>query len=171
LHHDFNIVKDLYNKHGLIVTELCEEPESAEYGACSFTLHGLAVKFRVSKITPKKTGQFVTIWKRNDEGITQPFDEADELDFVIVCSRQENNFGQFIFPKAVLVNKGIITGNGKQGKRGIRVYPPWDIADNKQALKTQQWQLRFFVDLKNGCTAHTMHSMLHLKQISPELKS
>jgi len=156
LHQDFYIVKDLYAKHGLRVTELCEDPESAEYAACSYKLNGLAVKFRFSKITPKKTGQFVTIWKRNDEGITQPFDETDELDFVIVCSRQETNFGQFIFPKAVLVQKGIITGNGKPGKRGIRVYPPWDTTNNKQAIKTQQWQMKYFFDLQHGTSRELM---------------
>ena len=53
--------------------------ESAEYGACSFKLNGKTIQFRVSKITPTKTGQFVTIWKRNKEGITEPFDNADNF--------------------------------------------------------------------------------------------
>jgi hypothetical protein len=49
------------------------------------------------------------------------------------------------FLKSVLADKGIITKNGKEGKRGIRVYPPWDIATNKQAEKTQSWQTKYFL--------------------------
>ncbi|MES2680766.1 MAG: MepB family protein [Bacteroidota bacterium] len=166
MHKDFDIVKALYDQHGLSVTGLSEEPESFEYGACTYNLNGLVVKFRVSKITPKKAGQFVTIWKRNEQGITQPFDETDELDFVIISSRNGTDFGQFIFPKAVLVDKRIITGKGREGKRGIRVYPPWDKANNKQAIKTQEWQLRYFVDLQSGGSREAMRSKLHLKQVS-----
>ncbi|RYE38879.1 MAG: MepB domain containing protein, partial [Sphingobacteriales bacterium] len=38
----------------------------------------------------------------------------------------------------------ILSGNGKNGKRGFRVYPPWDLTENSQARKTQQWQLEYF---------------------------
>ncbi|MFC4818590.1 MepB family protein [Flavobacterium sp. GCM10023249] len=121
--------------------------ESIEYAASSFELDGKIIQFRVSKITPTKTGQFVTIWKRTKEGITAPFESTDSLDFIIINSRSGDNFGQFIFPKSVLIEHGIITNNGKEGKRGIRVYPPWDIATNKQAVKTQSWQLRYFLTI------------------------
>jgi hypothetical protein len=85
------------------------------------------------------------------EGITKPFDFLDELNFIIITSKNGNNFGQFIFPKSILADKGIITKNGKEGKRGIRVYPPWDIATNKQAEKTQSWQTKYFLTInKNG---------------------
>jgi hypothetical protein len=47
-----------------------------------------------------------------------------------------------------LVDQGIITNNGKEGKRGIRVYPPWDIAPNRQAMKTQSWQLKYFITIE-----------------------
>ena len=122
--------------------------ESTEYAACSFELNAKIIQHRVSKITPTKTGQFVTIWKRNQDGITIPFDLSDKLDFIIITARSEDNFGQFIFPKKVLANKGIITQNGKTGKRGIRVYPPWDIPNNKQAEKTQSWQIHYFLTIK-----------------------
>ncbi|HLO52782.1 MAG TPA: MepB family protein [Saprospiraceae bacterium] len=123
--------------------------ESKEYGACTFELNGKKIEQRISKITPTKTGQFVTIWKRNKEGITEPFDISDDFDFIIITSKSGDNFGQFIFPKSVLADKGIITRNGKIGKRGIRVYPPWDFATNKQALKTQSWQTKYFLTIKN----------------------
>lgn len=127
--------------------------ESIEYAACSFELNGKIIQHRVSKITPTKTGQFVTIWKRNQDGITAPFDLSDELDFIIITARSGDNFGQFIFPKSVLADKGIITQNSKTGKRGIRVYPPWDIPKSKQAERTQSWQTNYFLTIKtNGLT-------------------
>lgn len=122
--------------------------ESIEYGACYFELDGKKIQHRVSKITPSKNGQFVTIWKRNQDGLTEPFDSSDEIDFIIITARSGHNFGQFIFPKSVLANKGIISQNGKTGKRGIRVYPPWDKPESKQAEKTQSWQLDYFLTIE-----------------------
>ncbi|HRE78444.1 MAG TPA: MepB family protein [Flavobacterium sp.] len=141
---DLKFILDVYAKCGFTITNLKLHSESSEYAACSFELDGQKVEYRVSKITPTKTGQFVTIWKRNNEGITAPFDVSD-LDFIVITSKSGDKIGQFIFPKSVLVEKGIITSNGKQGKRGIRVYPPWDNANSKQAEQTQRWQTNYFV--------------------------
>lgn len=149
-HHLHNAKTLVYDKCGFDFGELIAEDESQEYGACTFRLNGLKIKFRVSKITPTKTGQFVTIWKRNKEGITQPFDLTDEIDFVIISSQNGDDFGQFIFPKSVLLDKRIMTGNIKEGKRGIRVYPPWDTVTNKQAEKTQLWQTKYFLTIDNS---------------------
>ena len=150
IHNDLKIVKELvYDKCGFDLTDLKQNLESKEYGACSFVLNGKTIQQRISKITPTKTGQFVTIWKRNENGITEPFDNSDDFDFVIITARNDNNFGQFIFPKSVLADNGIITQNGKEGKRGVRVYPPWDIVTNKQAMKTQNWQTKYFLTIKN----------------------
>jgi hypothetical protein len=125
IHNDLKVVKELvYDKCNFDLTNLKQNLESVEYGACSFVLNGKTIQQRVSKITPTKTGQFVTIWKRSKQGITEPFDISDELDFIIITSKSDDNFGQFVFPKSILADKGIITRNGKGGKRGIRVYPP-----------------------------------------------
>lgn len=149
MHSDLKVVKELvYDKCGFDLINLKCNLESAEYGACSFELNGKTIQFRVSKITPTKTGQFVSIWKRNREGITEPFDISDDLDFIIISSKSGDNFGQFIFPKSVLADNGIISINGKTGKRGIRVYPPWDVVTNKQAQKTQIWQSKYFLTIK-----------------------
>jgi len=150
IHRDLKVVKELvYDKCGFNLTNLKQNIESKEYGACTFELNGKTIQQRVSKITPTKTGQFVTIWKRNDNGITEPLDNSDDFDFIIITARDKDNFGQFIFPKSVLADNGIITRNGKEGKRGIRVYPPWDIATNKQAMKTQSWQTKYFLTIKD----------------------
>lgn len=143
-------VKEMvYDKCGFELTNLKIHSESVEYTACSFLLNGKGVEHRVSKITPTKVGQFVTIWKRNQFGVTTPFDISDNLDFVIITSKSGEHIGQFIFPKSVLVEKGIISKNGKGGKRGIRVYPPWDLTTNKQAEKTQNWQTNYFLTIKS----------------------
>ena len=142
--------KILYNECGFQFQHLVWNSESANYGACSFELNNKLIQYRVANITPTKIGQFVAIWKRNNKGITAPFDVADSLDFMIISVRDSENFGQFIFPKSVLVSHGIISQNEKGGKRGIRVYAPWDKPENKQAIKTQAWQVNYFVEIREN---------------------
>jgi hypothetical protein len=150
LYSDLRIVKELlYDKCNLRLTSINICSESMEYSACSFYLEGKKIEYRASKITPTKTGQFVTIWKRNKNGVTKPFDIFDDLDFIVITSISGERIGQFIFPKSILAEKGIITQNNKDGKRGIRVYPIWDKATNKQAEKTQNWQINYFVEIKS----------------------
>lgn len=140
-----------------VVYDLCDfkfsnhviDSESSEYQASFFQLNSHQIIHRVSKITPTKTGQFVTIWRRNNKGITTPFDVSDNFDFIIITSKSEDKLGQFVFPKSILQEKGIINNNNNSGKRGIRVYPSWDIPTNKQAEKTQNWQLRYFYLIEN----------------------
>ena len=121
--------------------------ESQEYAAHFFQVEEKKIQFRVAKITPTKTGQFVTVWKRNEQGITAPFDVSDDFDFFIIATQKENDFGIFIFPKTVLHQNSILSDEKKDGKRGIRVYPPWDLTANKQAQKTQLWQSNYFIEL------------------------
>ena len=141
-------VKELvYDKCNFEFSNLVIDSESAEYQACSFKLNSFQIIHRLSKITPTKIGQFVTIWKRNNEGITAPFDVSDNFDFIVITSKSDKNLGQFVFPKSVLLEKGIISNNNTSGKRGIRVYPPWDIPTSKQAEKTQLWQTKYFYSI------------------------
>ena len=142
--------KILYNECGFQFQNLIWNSESANYGACSFEVNNKLIQYRVANITPTKIGQFVAIWKRNNKGITAPFDVADSLDFMIISVRESESFGQFIFPKSVLVSHGIISQNEKGGKRGIRVYAPWDKPENKQAIKTQAWQVNYFVEIREN---------------------
>ncbi len=153
IYSDLKFAKELvYDKCSFDLTNLKQNLESVEYGACSFELNGKSIQYRVSKITPTKIGQFVTIWKRNKDGITEPFDISDDIDFIIITSKSGDKFGQFIFPKSVLADNGIITRNGKEGKRGIRVYPPWDVVTSKQAETTQNWQTKYFLTIKKDNT-------------------
>ncbi|MCM5661667.1 MepB family protein [Galbibacter mesophilus] len=98
-------------------------------------------------MTPKKVGQFVTFWKRNPNGKTEPYSENDQFDFYVINIKSENRFGQFVFPKSELINKGYVTSEKKDGKRGFRVYPIWEKVLNKQAATTQKWQLNYFYEI------------------------
>lgn len=141
----FNIINDFYVKCGFEIKNFRKSNESLEYEACSFEIKSKNIEYRCSKITPTKIGQFVTIWKRNELGITEPFSDLDNIDFVIITSQNEYDIGQFIFPKEILIEKGVFSTNKKGGKRGFRIYPLWDLTNNKQALKTQNWQIPYFV--------------------------
>lgn len=148
MHRDLIVAKALvYDPGQQEMTEFRLEAESAEYAACRFKLNGASICFRVARTTPVKAGQFVTLWKRIGAGPIQPFDSSDDVDFYVVSARHEGNFGQFVFPKSELGERGVLSRNGKGGRRAIRVYPPWDNTTNKQAQATQHWQLQHFLEI------------------------
>lgn len=159
------IHKYIFRVCGIELKNVETELESQEYSAHNFELNNEKVKFRMAKITPKKTGQFVTIWKRNERGITQPHDISDKFEFYIIATREENKFGIFIFNKMVLSENKILTNKNGEGKRGIRVYPTWSSATNKQAQKTQNWQERYFVVIsdKNQIDISKAKKLLNLE--------
>ena len=157
------IKTEIYDKCSLVISDFKTETESKEYNACRFQLNGLNVLSRNAKITPKKVGQFVTFWKRNGNGIIEPFNEKDGIDFYTVNVRTENEFGQFVFPKSVLIKKGIISTEKKEGKRGFRVYPNWDTVKSKQAEQTQKWQLNYFYEINSSTDLQKVNE-LYLKK-------
>lgn len=137
----------VFDACGFAISDIIFERESVEYCACKFEINKLKVVFRVAKITPTKTGQFVTLWKRNKNKPIQPFDDSDAIDWVVINTKTEHYFGQFVFPKSVLIERGVISNNLKEGKRAFRVYPPWDLTTSNQAKKTQNWQLNYFIEI------------------------
>ncbi len=138
------IERDVYSQIGFCISELQNNTESRDYDACTFKLNELRIISRSSKTTPTKTGQFVTFWKRLKYGPIAPFDASDDFDFLVVNAENGQHFGQFVFPKSVLISKGIIASITKKGKRAFRVYPIWDAAKSKQAINSQKWQLNYF---------------------------
>lgn len=138
-------IKDkVYDKCLLQITDFKVENESTDYDGCQFELNGVYVICRNAKITPKKNGQFVTFWRRNENRQTEPFNDADNFNYYIVNVRADNKLGQFVFPKSEMIKQGIVSSDSKVGKRAIRVYPPWDEAKSKQAENTQKWQIKYF---------------------------
>jgi hypothetical protein len=126
IHPDLLLIEKLvYNPLGLVLQNLKIEEESVEYGAAEFIIDNQSIKFRSGKITPTKIGQFVTFWKRIGNGPIQPYDVNDPFDLLVVSVRSEQHFGHFVFPKMVLCEKGIVSTSQKEGKRAMRIYPPW----------------------------------------------
>lgn len=144
----FNILShQIFEVCGFKYSQPKPEAESSEYQAYNFKVNNKTVQYRHAKITPTKVGQFVTIWKREGKKAIQPYDISDNIDLFVVTVKTKNHLGQFVFPKAVLLKQGVFSVNSKGGKRAIRVYPPWDKTESKQAQKNQNWQLEFFAEI------------------------
>jgi len=158
--HDFYtaltyVNKMIYEPNDLIVKSVQEEKQNAKYGAGRFQLSSRTVRFRVANITPTKAGQFVAFWEKDNNNKNQPYtyEEAPDL-FVITSFKTDREFGQFIFPKEILLRQNILRSCLTKGKMAIRVYPSWDRPTSKQALNTQKWQLPYFVDMCNSSKAN-----------------
>ncbi len=150
-----NSISNLYEPSGIKLTsEPTPELESTDYGACCFALNNKKILFRIAKTTPTKIGQFVTLWKRpNPKGEIAPFDLSDQIEFVVIHVSDGVNHGQFIFDQKILISKGVMSKNHQGGKRAIRVYPAWTSPTAKDAIKTQSWQLQYFLRLKENIHA------------------
>lgn len=145
-------IQEIFKSHlNLSILSIEKDNESEEYWGYNYLMNDLKFKFRKSKITPKKIGQFVTLWKRNNNGITEPFHVEDDFDFYIIYSLSGNKEGMFIFSKQELAKQHIITDKS-EGKRGFRVYPEWDVPPNKQAVKSKDWQSKYFINISNHST-------------------
>nr|WP_242487874.1 MepB family protein [Pseudomonas sp. TH31] len=151
----FAAIEQVYKPAGMALTdEVRRERESGEYCACRFGLDGQVIVFRVAKTTPTKIGQFVTLWKRpTPASEIAPLDTADGVAFVVVSVADATHRGQFVFDRKVLAAKGVMSIDGEGGKRAIRVYPPWVKPVAKQAIRTQQWQLKYFLALDQSGSA------------------
>lgn len=141
------ITKLLFKNQQINTLHLHEDHLCEEYFGCDLLHNDLHFKFRKAKLTPKKKGHFVTLWKRNEASLSIPYNVNDFLDYLIVVTEDQENKGFFIFPKNILVKEGILNTEKNPGKRGFRVYANWvSLQDNKQALKTKQWQDLYFID-------------------------
>jgi len=134
-------------KSDLSVSNFEVDLEANKYQGYHYRTGKRNILQRTAKITPKKIGQFVTLWKRNKKGITAPIDIREGYDFVIIICKIDNVSGHFRFPVEVLVEKGIMSSSmsSSTGKRGFRVYPEWDSPLSSQASKAQKWQSKYFI--------------------------
>ncbi len=133
------------------------EADNQEYGAAVASLGQERIRFRVGKLTPTKVGLFVAVWRRAQDGSTEPFPAEDGTHLLVITVREGTRAGHFAFPTSVLAKHGIVSVNGVGGKRGFRVYPPWSAVSNRQATRTQQWQCAYFTE-RNATTTGTHHN-------------
>ncbi len=87
------------------ISVITQDAECEEYFGYNFRLQQLNIKYRKAKVTPKKNGLFVTLWKRNIKGQTEPFNHNDPFNFYIIAAEHSERFGYFIFPKLLLTEK------------------------------------------------------------------
>ncbi|WP_109699136.1 MepB family protein [Chitinophaga deserti] len=159
------IERTVFAPCGLAITDIVKDAESEEYHGYDLQCNNnIRIKFRLAKLTPKKVGNFVALWKRSSAGVTEPFEHDDPFDYYLVAVQSENTYGLFFFPKYVLAKNGILTHEGKEGKRGFRLYPDWVKAPNRQAEKTQLWQSPFFIPLEEG-DSNAAEKLRHIRQL------
>ncbi|WP_428912182.1 MepB family protein [Niallia sp. Krafla_26] len=140
--------KNFYEPNRFIIKDIQEEAQNSDYGAGKFQLNSKSVRFRVAKKTPNKTGQFVVFWEKDGNYKNQAFSYEKATDLLVINTfASENNFGQFVFPKEVLVKQNILKTATTKGKMAIRVYPRWEKPTSNQAIETQKWQLEYFVEV------------------------
>lgn len=167
--HDFwnaleSIDKTIYQPNNLQVTSVIEEEQNSDYGAGRFTIGSSdisgeplgievrrkSVRLRVAKITPKKTGQFVTFWQKDNENKNQTYHWKASPDLLVIHTLGDNQvWGQFVFPKDILLEKNILRSDLTTGKMAMRVYPFWDKPSSNAAIATQKWQSDYFFQVLN----------------------
>ncbi|WP_294976134.1 MepB family protein [uncultured Leuconostoc sp.] len=126
---------------------ISEESQNALYEGFTFRLKDKKFRSRLAKRTPTKKGYFVVFWEKDSHSKNKPFDYDNSPDFLIINVIDLYRQGQFVFPKALLVQKKILVSADSKGKMALRVYPEWVKDLNKTAVQTQQWQIPYFIDL------------------------
>ena len=120
--------------------------DNIKYYGCEFEYQNKYICFRKCKVTQKKPGFFVTLWKKINN-INIPYNIYDKYHIYIFYIETKNSKGIFKFPKSVLINNGILQNNLNKGKMGFRIYAPWNNKLNNTAINTQQWQSQFYTKL------------------------
>ncbi len=129
-------------------------PQAVAYSGCSFVLTDATGKqtravFRAAKVTPTKAGLFVTLWIRGKDGQTRPYRATDGIDVLYVAAHTADGYGYFRFTAADLLKAKILAGDASAGKRGFRLYTPWDTSLNRTAQNTWSWQQHCFTVLSS----------------------
>lgn len=144
LHPDIRHALRSHRAAGDLIETVSTEPENADYGGAVVRVGEERIRVRVGKTTPTKAGHFVTVWRRDEDGVSTPFADDDTVDSLLVSVRDEDRHGSFLFPVGVLRQQGIVSGAGSAGKRGFRLYTPWTSVSSAQAVKTRRWQGEYF---------------------------
>jgi len=143
--------------------------ERPKYDALHFSLNNKNIVYRKGKVTPDRPGAFLAIWQRPLSGNVngnKPIPlTSSELDYLFIKVESHSNlseefehnqeYGMFVFPVSLLVERGIVSSTNSKGKTGFRVFPPWsqDRGVNGTKVfsdsgkKTQRWQLEFFLEI------------------------
>ncbi|UBV34144.1 MepB family protein [Staphylococcus xylosus] len=133
---------------------------NAEYESCTFQADKQTFRSRIAKKTPNKQGYFVVFWTKDHENKNRPFTYNESCDKLIITVIDESHKGLFIFPKDVLAQQNIIANGAKKGKMAMRIYPTCEQKLNQTAIKTQSWQLNYFIDLTDNIDEVSLYKLL-----------
>lgn len=124
-----------------------EDIYNNEYEGIDLIFNQRRYRSRRARKTPKKNGYFLAIWEKDTAGNNKPYDYENFPDYLIINIIDDQQKGQFIFPKVVLKDKGILRAGDSQGKMAFRVYAPWNKDLNSSAKKAAKWQQAYFVEI------------------------
>ena len=144
----------IYHSIGMNINSIIEESQNHDYGAGKFDIdtgtNVRAVRFRVAKITPTKLGQFVSCWEKDIHNKNTAYTNQNAPDLLVITVFSIHGvFGQFVFPKNILLSKNILRTDTTQGKMAFRVYPSWVQVVSQSAVQTQRWQLDYFFEVND----------------------
>ncbi|HDB8890889.1 TPA: MepB family protein [Staphylococcus aureus] len=128
------------------VKDLTEEKYNQDYEALTFSFKEETYQSRLAKKTPTKAGYFVTCWTKDENNCNQPYSKEAFADYLMIIVIDEELSGYFLFPRELLIEKGILTTFEHKGKMAFRVYPKWCNQLNKRAAQTQKWQCKYFFE-------------------------
>ena len=158
-----SLFRDIMNEVGSIENfVLKREDQNSEYEGLLLIINKHVYRSRLAKLTPKKKGYFVAFWEKDTEGINQAYSYENSPEKLIVSVIDNERRGQFIFPKKVLLKYGILKSPKQKGKMALRVYPSWVTELNKNATRTQSWQLDYFIDLSDNLEIEKLKKLYFL---------
>jgi len=158
-----SLFRDIMNEVGSIENfVLKREDQNSEYEGLLLIINKHVYRSRLAKLTPKKKGYFVAFWEKDTEGINQAYSYENSPEKLIVSVIDNERRGQFIFPKKVLLKYGILKSPKQKGKMALRVYPSWVTELNKNATRTQSWQLEYFIDLSDNLEIEKLKKLYFL---------
>lgn len=134
-------------KIGLRTSNIFMESQNSKYEGFMFSIDTTMFRSRTAKLTPKKMGYFAVFWEKDSAGTNQAYTYESSPDKLIINIIDNQQVGQFVFPKGILLKHRILKSDNKKGKMAMRVYPDWVTELNKTAYKTQQWQIPYFINL------------------------
>ncbi|MGE8082004.1 MepB family protein [Peribacillus loiseleuriae] len=145
-----SLFRDIMNEVGSIENfVLKREVQNSEYEGLLLIINKHVYRSRLAKLTPKKKGYFVAFWEKDTMGINHAYSYENSPEKLIVSVIDNERWGQFIFPKKVLLKYGILKSPKQKGKMALRVYPSWVTELNTNATRTQSWQTEYFIDLSD----------------------
>lgn len=144
------------------ISNISKEKWNSEYEAISMQVNDVKIKSRLAKKTNKKKGQFLSVWTKDDENKNRSFTFKEIEELLVVNIIEGRYYGQFVFPKMILLKQQILMTTENKGKMAFRVYPPWDKDLNNTAAKTQKWQNKYFVDLTTNIDKNKIKKLYNL---------